>query len=106
MTAGSDIANGCASSLTETVSRAESRANSARRVGSASAAKVWSKSRSRAPSVYLTIKFSMAATAMESRAVHGTRAAYTRYRSGRLIFRIEVAAVTRAREGDARAINR
>lgn len=80
MTAGSDIANGCASSLTETVSRVESRANSARRVGSASAAKVWSKSRSRAPSAYLTIKFSIAATAMESRAGHGTRAAYARYR--------------------------
>jgi hypothetical protein len=41
---------------------------------------VWSKSRSRAPSAYLTIKFSIAATAMESRAGHGTRAAYARYR--------------------------
>ena len=40
MTAGSDIANGCASSLTEMASRLPSRANNARRVGSASAAKV------------------------------------------------------------------
>ena len=55
MMAGSDIAKGCASSLTETVSRAESRANSARRVGSASAAKV----RSSAGSLYLTIWFSI-----------------------------------------------
>jgi len=40
MIAGSDIANGCASSLTESVSRAPSRASNARRVGSASAEKV------------------------------------------------------------------
>ena len=40
MTAGSDIANGCANSLTEMPSRLPSRATSARRVGSASAAKV------------------------------------------------------------------
>ena len=43
MTAGSDIANGCASSLTEMLSWPPSRASSARRVGSASAAKVRSK---------------------------------------------------------------
>jgi len=67
MMAGSDIANGCASSLTETVSRPESRASSARRVGSASAAKVWSRSRSRAPSLYLTMWFSIGAAAKESR---------------------------------------
>jgi hypothetical protein len=40
MMAGNDIENGCASSLTETLSRLPSRASSARRVGSASAAKV------------------------------------------------------------------
>ena len=40
MIAGSDIANGCASSLTEILSCLRSRASSARRVGSASAAKV------------------------------------------------------------------
>ena len=40
MIAGSDIENGCASSLTEMLSRLPSRASSARRVGSASAAKV------------------------------------------------------------------
>jgi len=57
MTAGSDIANGCASSLTEMLSRLPSRAKSARRVGSASAAKV----RSRTSSVYLTIRFSITA---------------------------------------------
>jgi len=67
MMAGSDIANGCASSLTETVSRAESRANSARRVGSASAAKVWSRSRSRAPPLYLTMWFSIGVTDTKSR---------------------------------------
>jgi hypothetical protein len=43
MIAGSDIENGCASSLTETLLRLPSRANSARRVGSASAAKVRSR---------------------------------------------------------------
>ena len=43
MIAGSDIANGSASALTESASRSESRASSARRVGSASAAKVRSK---------------------------------------------------------------
>jgi hypothetical protein len=43
MIAGSDIANGCASSLTESVSRSDSRVNNARRVGSASAAKVRSR---------------------------------------------------------------
>ncbi len=40
MIAGSDIENGCASSLTEMLSRLPRRASSARRVGSASAAKV------------------------------------------------------------------
>ncbi len=43
MIAGNDIANGCASSLTDRLSRLDSRASSARRVGSASAAKVWSR---------------------------------------------------------------
>jgi hypothetical protein len=57
MIAGSDMANGAASSLTEIVSRSESRASSARRVGSASAAKV----RSRICSEYLTIWFSIGA---------------------------------------------
>jgi hypothetical protein len=55
MIAGSDIANGCASSLTEMLSRLSSRAKSARRVGSASAAKV----RSSVFSSYLTIWFSI-----------------------------------------------
>jgi hypothetical protein len=40
ITAGSDMAKGCARSLTETLSRRASRASMARRVGSASAAKV------------------------------------------------------------------
>jgi hypothetical protein len=40
MTAGSDIGNGLASSLTETASVLLRRASKARRVGSASAAKV------------------------------------------------------------------
>ena len=40
ITAGSDIANGSASVLTERLSVSLKRANSARRVGSASAAKV------------------------------------------------------------------
>ncbi len=40
MTAGSDIANGRASSLTEMLTRSPSRASNARRVGSASAPKV------------------------------------------------------------------
>lgn len=44
MTAGSDIANGRASSLIETGSPPLSRATSARRVGSESAAKVRSRS--------------------------------------------------------------
>jgi hypothetical protein len=43
MTAGSDIANGCASSLIETGSPPLSRATSARRVGSESAAKARSR---------------------------------------------------------------
>jgi hypothetical protein len=43
MTAGSDMSKGCASSLTETVSRPCSRASSARLVGSANAAKVRSR---------------------------------------------------------------
>lgn len=57
MTAGSDIANGCASSLTEMLSRLPSRASSARRVGSASAAKV----RFRTSSLCLTMRFSISA---------------------------------------------
>ncbi len=40
MIAGSDTANGCASALTERPGSAASRTSSARRVGSASAAKV------------------------------------------------------------------
>jgi hypothetical protein len=40
MTAGSDMRNGSASALTESPGRSASRATSARRVGSASAAKV------------------------------------------------------------------
>ena len=43
MMAGSDTGNGRASSLTETESRSPSRASSARRVGSARAAKVRSR---------------------------------------------------------------
>ena len=40
MIAGSETANGCASSLTDSVCASPSRASTARRVGSASAAKV------------------------------------------------------------------
>ena len=40
MIAGSDIAKGCASSLTDRLASPSSRASSARRVGSESAAKV------------------------------------------------------------------
>jgi hypothetical protein len=54
MTAGSDIANGVASSLTDRFGSAASRITSARRVGSDNAAKV----RSRAGSENLTIWFS------------------------------------------------
>jgi hypothetical protein len=43
MIAGSDIGNGCANSLTDRLSRWPSRTSSARRVGSASAAKVRSR---------------------------------------------------------------
>jgi len=46
MIAGSDIANGCASSLTDRLSRLPSRASSARRVGSDNAAKVRSSAAS------------------------------------------------------------
>ncbi len=46
MTAGSDIANGCASSLTDMLRRPTSCASSALRVGSASAAKVRSRAES------------------------------------------------------------
>jgi len=55
MTAGSDIENGFANSLTDRPSLSLSRASSARRVGSESAAKV----RSSAVSVYLTMKLSI-----------------------------------------------
>jgi hypothetical protein len=43
MTAGNDIENGLASSLTERLSSSLSRASNARRVGSANAAKVRSR---------------------------------------------------------------
>ena len=43
MIAGNDMAKGCASSLTDRLARPVSRASSARRVGSASAAKVRSR---------------------------------------------------------------
>ena len=46
MTAGSDIENGCANSLTESPSLSFSRARSARRVASESAAKVRSNAAS------------------------------------------------------------
>jgi hypothetical protein len=55
--AGSDTANGRASSLTEMLSCSSSRANNARRVGSARAANM----RSSAASEYLTIWFSIGA---------------------------------------------
>ncbi len=55
MTAGSDILNGDASSLTDRAGRSASRITSARRVGSDSAAKV----RSRLASENLTIWFSI-----------------------------------------------
>jgi len=50
ITAGSDIANGWASSLTDAPSLSASRISSARRVGSDSAAKVRSNARSRSVS--------------------------------------------------------
>src|SRR5680860_851435 len=53
--AGSDMANGSASSLTDSALRSSSRASSARRVGSARAAKV----RSRTASEYLTIRLTV-----------------------------------------------
>src|SRR5579871_741373 len=55
ITAGSDIEKGSASALTETLSSLLRRARSARRVGSARAAKV----RSRAGVIYLTIRLSV-----------------------------------------------
>ena len=55
ITAGSDIGSGRASSLTEALSPPFSRASSARRVGSASAAKV----RSSMSSEYLTIRLTI-----------------------------------------------
>ena len=55
MTAGNDIANGRASSLTETSCCSLSRASKARRVGSASAPKV----RSSASSKYFTMRLSL-----------------------------------------------
>ena len=75
MIAGSDIANGCASSLTEMPSCLRSRASSARRVGSASAAKV----RFSICSPYLTIWFSIAARGEESSGI-GNRRAKRRFR--------------------------
>jgi hypothetical protein len=65
MTAGSDIANGAASSLTDTSGSAASRITSARRVGSDSAAKV----RSRVASENLTMWFSIAARKVVSTGV-------------------------------------
>src|SRR5258708_6544221 len=65
MIAGSDIAKGCASSLTETLSRSPSRATNARRVGSASAAKVRSSTSSR----YLTIWFTIGGAIWKSSAL-------------------------------------
>jgi hypothetical protein len=62
MIAGSDIVNGRASSVTEMLSCASSRASSARRVGSASAANV----RSSVASLYLTIWFSIGVTYSKS----------------------------------------
>ena len=57
MTAGREIGNGRASSLTDRLFRSPSCASSARRVGSAKAAKV----RSRSLSTYLTIELSISA---------------------------------------------
>jgi|GEM_PF-2073480 len=65
MTAGSDIANGAANSLTDRSGAAASRITNARRVGSASAAKV----RSRAASENLTIWFSIKARPVLSTAI-------------------------------------
>ena len=58
MIAGSDMANGSASSLTDNVSRSDNRASSARRVGSDNAVKV----RSSTCSLYLTMWFSIDAS--------------------------------------------
>ena len=55
MTAGNDIENGLASSLTDRPLSSLSRASSARRVGSESAAKVRSKLQFMVVSLYLTI---------------------------------------------------
>jgi len=55
MTAGNDIENGFASSLTDRPLSSLSRASSARRVGSESAANVRSKVRLLAVSLYLTM---------------------------------------------------
>jgi hypothetical protein len=68
MIAGNDMANGCASSLTDRLSRPESRASNARRVGSASAANVWSK----ALSLYLTIQFSIRPNEIVSTSLGGS----------------------------------
>src|SRR5438105_1610062 len=62
MIAGSDIENGCASSLTDRPSFSTRRARSARRVGSESAAKV----RSSVSSLYLTMWFSIDASGGKS----------------------------------------
>src|SRR5262245_2344400 len=58
ITAGNDMGRGCASSLTEALSPLFRRASNARRVGSARAAKV----RSRTASEYLTIRLSVMPT--------------------------------------------
>ena len=70
MIAGSDMANGSASSLTESASRPESRASSARRVGSDSAAKVRSRIWFWSRSLYLTIWFSIGMNRLVSSVVH------------------------------------
>lgn len=76
ITAGSDISNGAASSLTDRSCCPERRASIARRVGSASAENV----RSSAASIYLTMKLSLDdeagmsrehATHQKQKALHG-----------------------------------
>ena len=56
MTAGSEIANGAASSLTDRSGAAASRITSARRVGSASAAKVRSSAAGESFTMWLSIE--------------------------------------------------
>lgn len=63
ITAGNDMANGCASSLTDKSAPADRRARSARRVGSARAVNV----RFKAASEYLTMKLSLSGDCGKSR---------------------------------------